>query len=87
MSRISTKRAIVGAVLLFVVVPVALQPLRPLLVSLPLPEPTLWQSITMFIGQFLVAGFAIAWWNERTQRKEAECERDRVKYTGGMADD
>jgi hypothetical protein len=85
MNRISTKRAIVGAVVLFVVVPVLLQPIRPWLVSLPLPEPTLWQSITMFIGQFLVAGFAVAWWNERAQRKEAE--RDRVKYTGGMADD
>jgi hypothetical protein len=87
MNRISARKAIVGAVVLFVMVPILLQPIRPWLVSLPLPQPTLWQSAVMFIGQFLVAAVGVAWWNERAQRKDAERERDRVKFSGGLADD
>jgi hypothetical protein len=84
---ISALKALVGFLLLFVLPPLLLQPLRPALVALPLPEPTLWQSFGLFLGQILVFTVAVWGWNQRQRVKELERELARAKYTRGMTDD
>ncbi len=71
-------------VALFVMPPVLLLPSRPLLID-SVPEPTLWQSATLFIGQFLVFGLAVKAWNQRQRLREREREAERWKYRVELA--
>jgi hypothetical protein len=87
-SRIRARTAVVAAVSLFVGLPLLAQPLRPAIVALPLPEPTLWQSAALFIGQFLIFGLVVWVWNQRQRLKERERELEHAKlHTSGVADE
>jgi hypothetical protein len=87
MTEISGRHAVVGAVALFVLVPLALQPFRPVIVqAAPLPKPTLWQSVTLFIGQFVIFGLAVWVWNLKRQvaTLEAALEREPSRAQSGV---
>lgn len=79
MSKISLRKGITLFLLVFVVLPIAAQPLRPMLVGL-LPEPTLWQSLSMFLSTGLIAGLAGYAWNLREKTKRLERQVEREKY-------
>jgi hypothetical protein len=90
MSEISVRKATVAAIVLFMGLPLLAQPIRPAIVQAwPLPEPTLWQSAWMFVGQFLIFGLAVWVWNLRQRNRdlEREVERTKVRSSRGMADD
>ena len=81
MNEIGLKKGIVLFFLVFIAPAIVAQPLRPAIVNLvALPEPTLWQSVSMFFSTILVAGVVIYAYNQREEIKRLEREVERERY-------
>ena len=65
--------------LVFIVPAIVLQPVRPMLVGL-LPQPTAWQSVSMFLSTIIITILAIYAYNLRQRIKHLEREVKRAKY-------
>lgn len=76
--ELTGRRVLLAFVALFVVPPIVLQPVRPVLVDI-VPQPTLWQSVALLLGQVLLFVLAVRWWTLR-QRLAA---LDAAQPTGG----
>ena len=84
MRKIGLKKGVALFLLVFVLPGFLAQPFRQEIIAVvSLPQPTAWQSLSMFLSMILVATLAIYAYNLRQRMKELERERYRAEYNMG----